>query len=45
MKSAIVKRSVIIRGHKTSISLEDVFLGSFVEYGACTTVYALEIGR
>ena len=25
MKSAIVKRSVIIRGHKTSISLEDVF--------------------
>ena len=25
MKSAIVKRSIIIRGHKTSISLEDVF--------------------
>ena len=25
MKSASVKRSVIIRGHKTSISLEDVF--------------------
>lgn len=25
MKSAIVKRSVILRGYKTSISLEDVF--------------------
>jgi predicted DNA-binding ribbon-helix-helix protein len=25
VKSAIVKRSIIIRGHKTSISLEDVF--------------------
>ena len=25
MKSAIAKRSVVIAGHKTSISLEDVF--------------------
>jgi Ribbon-helix-helix domain len=25
MKSAIVKRSVIIDGHKTSVSLEDAF--------------------
>jgi len=25
MKSAVVKRSVVIRGHKTSVSLEDEF--------------------
>jgi predicted DNA-binding ribbon-helix-helix protein len=25
MKSSIVKRSVVIRGHKTSVSLEDTF--------------------
>ena len=25
MKSAIVKRSIVIRGHKTSVSLEDAF--------------------
>ena len=28
MKSAIVKRSIIINGHKTSVSLEDAFWSS-----------------
>jgi predicted DNA-binding ribbon-helix-helix protein len=31
MKSAIVKRSVIIAGHKTSVSLEDAFWKSLRE--------------
>lgn len=31
MKSAIVKRSVIIDGHKTSVSLEDAFWRSLRE--------------
>ena len=28
MKSAIVKRSIVIAGHKTSVSLEDAFWSS-----------------
>ena len=28
MKSAIVKRSIVINGHKTSVSLEDAFWSS-----------------
>ena len=28
MKSAVIKRSVVIGGHKTSVSLEDKFWGS-----------------
>jgi predicted DNA-binding ribbon-helix-helix protein len=31
MKSTIVKRSIVIAGHKTSISLEDRFWKSFKE--------------
>jgi predicted DNA-binding ribbon-helix-helix protein len=31
MKSAVVKRSVIVGGHKTSISLEDAFWGALKE--------------
>jgi predicted DNA-binding ribbon-helix-helix protein len=31
MKSAVVKRSVVIGGHKTSISLEDAFWGALKE--------------
>jgi predicted DNA-binding ribbon-helix-helix protein len=33
MKSPIVKRSVIIGGHKTSVSLEDEFWSSLKEIG------------
>jgi len=28
MKSSVVKRSIVIAGHKTSISLEDAFWGN-----------------
>ena len=31
MKSSIVKRSIVIDGHKTSISLEDAFLSDLKE--------------
>ena len=40
MHSAVVKRSVVIGGHKTSVSLEDVFWDGLREiaiqrHGAC----------
>ncbi len=31
MKSAVQKRSIVIGGHKTSVSLEDAFWGSLKE--------------
>lgn len=31
MKSSVVKRSAIIAGHKTSVSLEDLFWNSLKE--------------
>jgi predicted DNA-binding ribbon-helix-helix protein len=31
MKSSVVKRSIVIAGHKTSISLEDAFWSAFKE--------------
>jgi predicted DNA-binding ribbon-helix-helix protein len=31
MKSTILKRSIVIDGHKTSVSLEDVFWGDLKE--------------
>jgi predicted DNA-binding ribbon-helix-helix protein len=31
MKSSVVKRSVVIAGHKTSVSLEDTFWKAFKE--------------
>ncbi len=31
MKSAVIKRSIVIDGHKTSISMEDAFWTSFKE--------------
>jgi len=30
MKSTVVKRSIVVAGHKTSVSLEDAFLRLFV---------------
>ena len=33
MKSAVVKRSIVIAGHKTSVSLEDEFWNSLKEIG------------
>ena len=34
MKSKVLKRSVIIAGHKTSVSLEDAFWNSLKEIAA-----------
>ena len=31
MKSSVVKRSIVIAGHKTSVSLEDAFWQTFKE--------------
>jgi predicted DNA-binding ribbon-helix-helix protein len=31
MKSAVIKRSIVIAGHKTSVSLEDAFWNSLKE--------------
>jgi predicted DNA-binding ribbon-helix-helix protein len=31
MKSTVVKRSIVIEGHKTSISIEDIFWNSLKE--------------
>ena len=31
MKSAVIKRSVIVRGHKTSVCLEDAFWAGLKE--------------
>jgi predicted DNA-binding ribbon-helix-helix protein len=33
MKSAVVKRSIVIAGHKTSVSLEDAFWNGLKEIG------------
>ncbi|MEP7030805.1 MAG: ribbon-helix-helix domain-containing protein [Pseudolabrys sp.] len=43
MKSAIAKRSVVLRGHKTSVSLEDEFWDGLREIAALekTTLAAL----
>jgi len=35
MKSLVVKRSVVVAGHKTSVSLEDAFWNSLKEIVAC----------
>jgi len=32
MKSTVVKRSIVLAGHKTSVSLEDDFLGRLEGY-------------
>ena len=31
MKSAVIKRSIVISGHKTSVSVEDIFWNSLKE--------------
>ncbi len=43
MRSPIVKRSIIVRGHKTSVSLEDAFWRGLKEIaqGQCVTLSRL----
>jgi predicted DNA-binding ribbon-helix-helix protein len=43
MKSAIVKRSIVIAGHKTSVSLEDAFWTALKEIAAGRHVILSEL--
>jgi predicted DNA-binding ribbon-helix-helix protein len=43
MKSLVVKRSVVIAGHKTSVSLEDAFWKTFKEIADQRSVTASEL--
>jgi predicted DNA-binding ribbon-helix-helix protein len=43
MASTIIKRSVIVEGHKTSISLEDAFWSSLKEIAASQRVGISEL--
>jgi predicted DNA-binding ribbon-helix-helix protein len=36
MKSPVIKRSIVIAGHKTSVSLEDAFWGALKEIAAAS---------
>ena len=45
MKSAIIKRSVIIDGHKTSISLEDAFWSDLKEIALSKLVTQIDETR
>jgi len=38
MKSLVVKRSIVIAGHKTSVSLEDAFWNGLKEIAQCDHV-------
>jgi predicted DNA-binding ribbon-helix-helix protein len=42
-KSPIVKRGVLVAGHKTSISLEDAFWGALKEIAANRNVRVLDL--
>jgi predicted DNA-binding ribbon-helix-helix protein len=46
VKSAIVKRSIVIAGHKTSVSLEDAFWTALKDIAAArrTTMSELVVG-
>lgn len=43
MKSAILKRSIILRGHKTSVSLEDEFWTALKEIAQSRQITATEL--
>jgi predicted DNA-binding ribbon-helix-helix protein len=43
MKSLVVKRSIIIAGHKTSVSLEDAFWQAFKEIAALRNMTVSEL--
>ena len=45
MKSSIIKRSVVIDGHKTSVSLEDAFWNDLKEYRECPACNAVKYSR
>jgi predicted DNA-binding ribbon-helix-helix protein len=43
MKSAVVKRSIVIAGHKTSVSLEDAFWKGLKEIGSVRSLTLSEL--
>jgi predicted DNA-binding ribbon-helix-helix protein len=43
MKSAILKRSIVLRGHKTSVSLEDEFWAALKEIASEKRITATEL--
>lgn len=43
MKSPVVKRSIVITGHKTSVSLEDAFWGALKDIAASRNVTLSEL--
>jgi predicted DNA-binding ribbon-helix-helix protein len=43
MKSAILKRSIVLRGHKTSVSLEDEFWLALKEIASEKRITATEL--
>jgi predicted DNA-binding ribbon-helix-helix protein len=45
MKSPIVKRSIVIAGHKTSVSLEDAFWQAFKEIAALRHMSVSELAN
>ena len=44
MKSPVVKRSIVITGHKTSVSLEDAFWSGLKDIAAVTQPDVVGIG-
>jgi predicted DNA-binding ribbon-helix-helix protein len=45
MVSSVVKRSIVIAGHKTSVSLEDAFWKSFKEIAALRHMSVSELAN
>ena len=43
MKSPVVKRSIVIAGHKTSVSLEDAFWGGLKDIAAARNMTLSEL--
>ena len=43
MQSAILKRSIVLRGHKTSVSLEDEFWYALKEIASTRQITATEL--
>ena len=43
MKSPVIKRSIVIAGHKTSVSLEDAFWGSLKEIASARGITLSEL--
>jgi predicted DNA-binding ribbon-helix-helix protein len=45
MKSSVIKRSIVIAGHKTSVSLEDAFWQTFKEIAVLRDMTVSELAN